>query len=186
MTEPHRLARLLSAVAFAAERHREQRRADIGASPYINHPIEVAHLLADEGGIDDLVVLQAAVLHDTLEDTATTVTDLIERFGQQVARLVLEVTDDTALPREQRKAEQIRRAATCGYEAALVKLADKTANLRDLARAPPPGWSPKRRCDYFDFAKQVVDALPRVDTRLHNAFEAAYAQRRQIGAGPQS
>jgi len=62
---------ILRAVHFAADRHRDQRRKDVGGSPYINHPIEVAEILARIGGISDLAVLQAAILHDTIEDTET-------------------------------------------------------------------------------------------------------------------
>ena len=173
-------ALLLEALAFAAERHRDQRRKDVDASPYINHPIAVAHLLASEAGIDDIVVLQAAVLHDTLEDTATTFAELVERFGPRVAGVVLEVTDDPALPRAQRKAQQVQRAATRSPEAALVKLADKTANLRDIASTPPPEWSAERRREYFDWAKQVVDALPPVNRTLREAFDTAFAAGRGL------
>ena len=88
------LEALLSAIAFAADRHRNQRRKDVDASPYINHPIGLAHLLATTGGISDIVVLQAAVLHDTIEDTETTYEELVEKFGQDVASVVAEVTDD--------------------------------------------------------------------------------------------
>ena len=170
-------AQLLDAIAFAAEKHRNQRRKDADASPYINHPIALAHLLATTGGIDDIVVLRAAVLHDTIEDTETTFDELAERFGVQVAQVVAELTDDKALPKERRKELQVEHAAHKSREAALVKLADKTCNLRDVVATPPTDWSIERRRDYFDWAKRVVDGLPKVSYSLVAAFHVAYAAR---------
>src|ERR1051325_3962960 len=94
---------LLTALHFAADKHRDQRRKDEGASPYINHPIELAELLARVGGVRDLVVLQAAILHDTIEDTQTTPEELEEHFGKRVREVVLEVTDDKTLLKTDRK-----------------------------------------------------------------------------------
>lgn len=170
-------ARLLDAIAFAAHKHRDQRRKDVVASPYINHPIALAHLLATTGGVNDIVVLQAAVLHDTVEDTDTSLQELVDRFGEQVAAVVAEVTDDKALPKARRKDLQVEHAPHKSREAALVKLADKTCNLRDIASSPPAGWSLERRREYFDWAKRVVDGLPAVSNDLRAAFDAAYASR---------
>ena len=170
-------ARLLDAIAFAAHKHRDQRRKDVVASPYINHPIALAHLLATTGGVNDIVVLQAAVLHDTVEDTDTSLQELVDRFGEQVAAVVAEVTDDKALPKARRKDLQVEHAPHKSREAALVKLADKTCNLRDIASSPPAGWSLERRREYFDWAKRVVDGLPAVSDDLRAAFDAAYASR---------
>ena len=69
-------ANLLKAIEFASPKHSKQRRKDKDASPYINHPIAVTHLLADTGGVTDLMTLVAAVLHDTIEDTKTTAEEL--------------------------------------------------------------------------------------------------------------
>lgn len=170
-------ASLLDAVLFAAERHRNQRRKDAEASPYINHPIALAHLLATTGGIADLVVLQAAVLHDTIEDTETTEAELRERFGEEVTDIVLEVTDDKALSKQRRKELQVEHAPHKSQGAALVKLADKTCNLRDIATTPPADWPLQRRQEYFDWAKRVVDGLPPVSAELRAAFDVAYAAR---------
>lgn len=82
---------------------------------------------------------QAALLHDTVEDTATTLAELEERFGAAVRRVVEEVTDDKRLPKAERKRLQIERAPTCSRRAKLVKLADKLHNLRDLNRCTPQG-----------------------------------------------
>jgi guanosine-3',5'-bis(diphosphate) 3'-pyrophosphohydrolase len=102
---------LVDAVAFAAYKHRRQRRKDAEASPYINHPIALARVLSVEGGISDTTLLAAAVLHDTLEDTETTFEELKERFGAAVAAVVLEVTDDKSLPKKERKRLQIQHAS---------------------------------------------------------------------------
>lgn len=170
-------ARLLDAIVFAAGKHRNQRRKDAEASPYINHPLALAHLLAMVGVIDDLVVLQAAVLHDTIEDTETTFEELEQRFGGQVARVVMEVTDDKSLPKQRRKEAQVEHAPGKSAQAALVKLADKTCNLRDVATVPPTDWSLERRQEYFDWAKRVVDALPHVSDKLRAEFDLAYASK---------
>jgi len=170
-------AALLDAVMFAAERHKNQRRKDADASPYVNHPIALAHLLATTAGIEDLVVLQAAILHDTIEDTETTAAELRERFGDEVTSIVLEVTDDKALPKQRRKELQVEHAPHKSKGAALVKLADKTCNLRDIANSPPADWPLLRRQEYFDWAKRVVDSLPRVSEAMLRAFEQAYTAR---------
>src|SRR5215216_3011423 len=119
------LALLLKALAFAAHKHRDQRRKDAEASPYINHPIALADVLVNEGGVTDIDVLCAALLHDTVEDTATTHEELVDVFGSRIARVVAEVTDDKNLAKADRKRLQIEHAATLSAEAKLVKLADK-------------------------------------------------------------
>src|SRR4029453_2914716 len=90
-------ANLLKAIEFASRKHSTQRRKDEDASPYINHPITVTHLLADTGAITDLVTLMAAVLHDTIEDTKTTAEELEAQFGRTVRKVVEEMTDDKSL-----------------------------------------------------------------------------------------
>ena len=172
------LARLLKALAFAAHKHRDQRRKDPAASPYINHPIALADVLVNEGGVTDIEVLCAALLHDTLEDTATTLHELEEAFGPRVARIVAEVTDDQDLTKAERKRLQIEHAALLSPEAKLVKLADKICNLRDVAERPPASWDLARRREYFDWAKRVVDGLRGAHSRLEAAFDAAYAMRK--------
>ena len=169
--------RLLSAIAFAAQKHRDQRRKDLVASPYINHPIGLANVLANEAGIDDERILIAAILHDTIEDTETSEAELRERFGDAVADIVMEVTDDKSLPKQRRKELQIEHAPHKSRGAALVKLADKTCNLRDIAASPPADWPITRRQEYFDWAKRVVDGLPLVNEAMLAAFHSAYQKR---------
>ena len=171
------LALLLKALAFAAHKHRDQRRKDAEASPYINHPIALADVLVNEGGVSDAEVLCAALLHDTVEDTDTTPAELTEAFGARIAAIVAEVTDDKTLAKAERKRLQVEHAASISREAKLVKLADKICNLRDVAQRPPAGWDLARRREYFEWAKSVVDRLRGVHPRLEAAFDAAYAKR---------
>jgi len=172
------LALLLRALAFAAHKHRDQRRKDPAASPYINHPIALADVLVNEGGVTDVEVLCAALLHDTVEDTDTTPQEIEHAFGARVARIVAEVTDDQALSKAERKRLQVERAAGLSSEAKLVKLADKICNLRDVAERAPASWDLARRREYFDWAKRVVDGLRGAHAGLEAAFDAAYAMRK--------
>jgi guanosine-3',5'-bis(diphosphate) 3'-pyrophosphohydrolase len=168
---------ILKAAEFAATKHRDQRRKDEAASPYINHPIALANILANEGGVLDPVVIVAALLHDTIEDTETTLEELRAEFGAQVAGIVMEVTDDKSLAKAERKRLQIEHAAHISESAKLVKLADKIANLRDMKSSPPADWPLDRRREYFDWAKQVVDGMGDVSHPLGTAFLNAYSHR---------
>ena len=168
---------LMSALAFAADKHKNQRRKDADASPYINHPIALANLLLNEAGVEDQRVLIAAVLHDTIEDTDTTEQELVKHFGKDVADIVLEVTDDKTLPKAERKQLQIEHAAHISRRAKLVKLADKICNLRDITASPPADWSIVRKQEYFEWAKSVVDRLRGVHPGLEHLFDKAYEGR---------
>jgi len=171
------LALLLKALAFAAHKHRDQRRKDPEASPYINHPIALADVLVNEGGVSDFEVLCAALLHDTVEDTATTSEELAEAFGPRIAGIVAEVTDDTRLPKAERKRLQIEHARALSPQARLVKLADKICNLRDVAERPPAKWDLQRRQEYFEWARRVIDGLRGTHAKLEAAFDAAYLRK---------
>lgn len=168
---------ILRAAAFAARKHRDQRRKDADASPYINHPLELARVLAEVGGVTDPATLCGALLHDTIEDTATSEAELAELFGAEVAALVAEVTDDKSLPKAERKRLQVEHAASISDKAKRIKLADKICNLTDVASSPPADWSLDRRREYFDWARQVIDRLRGVDAALEAAFDQAYAAR---------
>ena len=174
---PTGLATVLDALAFAAHKHRDQRRKDAAASPYINHPIALANVLVREGAVSEPEVIAAALLHDTVEDTQTSPGELRTAFGERVARIVEEVTDDKSLPKAERKRLQIEHAAAISREAKLVKLADKICNLRDMADHPPASWDLVRRREYFDWAKAVIDRLRGVHPGLEAAFDAAYSRR---------
>ena len=175
------LGSFVKAVAFAAEKHRNQRRKDSESSPYINHPIALARVLAVEGGIDDVTVLCAAVLHDTIEDTRTTPEELSKVFGPEVTSVVLEVTDDKSLDKHVRKQHQIEHAPHMSEKGKLVKLADKISNLRDILASPPADWSTERKQAYFDWAAQVVDGLRGTHPTLEGVFKAVYARRVELG-----
>jgi len=171
------LALLLKALTFAARKHRDQRRKDAQASPYINHPIALADVLVNEAGVADVEVLCAALLHDTIEDTETTPEELECEFGRDIADIVVELTDNKMLKKRTRKRMQIAHAASASRQAKLVKLADKVCNLRDITARPPANWGVERRREYFDWAKTVVDRLRGTDPKLEAAFDRAYALR---------
>lgn len=168
---------LLKALAFAADKHKDQRRKDVAASPYINHPIALASILCNEGHVTDIDIICAALLHDTLEDTDTESQELTAEFGAQIAAIVMAVSDDQLLPKAERKRLQIEHAAQASDQAKRVKLADKIANLRDMVDHSPAGWSLERRQEYFDWAKAVIDRVRGVDPTLELLFDTAYAQR---------
>ncbi|WP_316365530.1 HD domain-containing protein [Candidatus Thiodiazotropha sp. CDECU1] len=171
------LKQLIKTLAFATQKHRHQRRKDIEASPYINHPITLVDILVNEGEITDLDTLLAALLHDTIEDTDATVEEIQAEFGPTIASLVMEVTDDGTLPQLERKALQIKHAPDLTYKAKLIKLADKIANLRDIDRSPPAGWSLQRSQTYFDWAKQVIDGIRGSHEILETLFDEVYKKR---------
>ena len=170
-------ARLLTALAFAADKHRSQRRKDKEASPYINHPIALARILAVEGGVNDPITLAAAVLHDTIEDTKTTPDELRLVFGEEVTRIVLEVTDDKSLSPPERKRLQVEHASRLSERAKLVKLADKISNLRDVLSSPPHDWELERKQRYFDWAKEVIDKIRGTHPKLEAVFDEVFRAR---------
>ena len=150
------IAALLRALEFSAAKHRDQRRKDREASPYINHPIEVASVLANVGGVDDLTTLVAAILHDTIEDTQTTGEELEAQFSPDVRRLVEEMSDDKNLLKAERKRLQVELAPSLSARAKLIKLGDKICNLRDVIHRPPAHWTLERRREYLDWTERVV------------------------------
>ncbi len=180
MQDPAALVSLIRAIDFAASKHRQQRRKDAEASPYINHPIALARVLAVEGGILDPVVLCAAVLHDTVEDTETSIAELTDVFGAEIAGVVAEVTDDKALDKATRKQLQIEHAAHSSPQAKLVKLADKICNLRDLLASPPAGWPAERKHAYFAWAGRVIDAVRGTHPGLEATFDGLLARSSEL------
>jgi GTP diphosphokinase / guanosine-3',5'-bis(diphosphate) 3'-diphosphatase len=171
------LPAFIRALEFASRKHSTQRRKDAAASPYINHPIALVSILAVEARIRDPDVLCAALLHDTIEDTETSGDELERHFGARIAGIVSEVTDDKDLEKHHRKRLQIEHAHALSPAAGLVKLADKIANLRDVAESPPRDWDLKRRQEYFEWAKSVVDGIRNVPPVLRRLFDEAYDRR---------
>lgn len=165
---------IFRALAFAAHKHRDQRRKDVSASPYINHPIALANVLSNEGGITDNDVLCAALLHDTVEDTETTQAELTEAFGEAIVKIVMEVTNDTSLTSDEQKLMQIEHMATASHQAKLVKLADKISNLRDIVNCPPANWTQVRKQAYFNHANQVVGKIRGTSASLESIFDEIY------------
>ena len=175
-------ATLLTAAFFAARKHRDQRRKDAEASPYINHPLAVANVLASEAGVMDEPLLVAALLHDTVEDTETTLEEIEEGYGTEVRRLVEEVTDDKSLPKQTRKQLQVHHASTASEAAKQLKIADKICNIRDIANSPPTTWSHDRKADYLDWANRVVAGCRGVNHELDRIYDEAVAiARRKLG-----
>jgi len=149
--------RLTKAFAFAAEAHRNHRRKGASQEPYINHLIEVVDLVASvEGG--DMDVLIAALLHDVLEDTRSGYDELAAAFGERVARIVQEDSDDMTLPKPERRRARLAGISKKSREARLVKFADIISNLRAIAVSPPAGWSNDRRLGYLGSCRNLVDA----------------------------
>ena len=167
------LALLTSAADFAAKKHKGQRRKGANREPYINHPLEVAKLLAEVGRIDTVEILAAAILHDTIEDTDTTEEELQGIFGSEIVSIVLEVTDDKSLPKQERKRLQIEKAPNLSVGAKHVKLADKISNVEDMTENPPEHWSVRRRIEYVEWGIAVVHGLKGVNSELETAFDAA-------------
>lgn len=167
----------MRAAAFAARKHRDQRRKGAEASPYINHPIAVANVLASEGGVSDVATLAAALLHDTVEDTETSPKEIEREFGPLVAKIVAEVTDDKALPKAERKRLQIVHAPSLSIRAKRVKMADKVCNLRDISTSPPEDWNLQRRREYFDWAGKVARGLRGASPRLDRVLARELKRR---------
>ena len=173
------LIEVLKALHFAAQKHRDQRRKDPEASPYVNHVIDVAETLARVGGVDDSAMLQAAILHDTIEDTDTTAEELGRVFGAEVRNLVEEVTDDKSLRKEVRKRLQIEYAPQLSRQAKQIKLADKICNIRDVIHRTPEGWSLERRLEYLDWSERVVAGCKGCNRSLEECYARALAEGRK-------
>lgn len=167
--------RILGAATFAAEKHAHQKRKGHAGEPYINHLIEVADLIAGSSRDLDVNLVMAGLLHDTIEDTGVTATELERRFGNDVTALVLEATDDKSLPKEVRKALQVKDAPTRSPRAQTLKIADKISNLRSLLTSPPPDWTAERRRQYFEWARQVVSGFTQPNAVLKAEFDKTYA-----------
>lgn len=173
---------ILKAANFAAQRHAGQKRKGAAAEPYVNHLIEVAHLISTALPDADTNLIMAALLHDSVEDAAVKRSEIEELFGIDVADLVMEVTDDKSLPKAERKRLQIVNAPKKSIRAQAIKLADKISNLRAILHSPPADWTAERKQEYVQWAKQVVDALPNPDPTLKAKFEETYREFGQDAA----
>jgi guanosine-3',5'-bis(diphosphate) 3'-pyrophosphohydrolase len=170
---------VLQAADAAARWHVHQRRKGPSQEPYINHLLEVAMLVAEATGGSDANLVIAALLHDAIEDCEVPLEMIAAAFGDEVAAIVAEVTDDKGLPKEVRKEKQVETAAGKSRKAKLLKLADKTSNLRAIAASPPADWSVKRRKEYVDWALRVAAGLRGVSPDLEKALDQAVAAARR-------
>lgn len=172
------IVRITRALDFAARKHVDHRRKGLAAEPYINHLAEVALLLAEATGGKDTELVIAGLLHDCIEDQGVTFGELTELFGADVAGLVVEVTDDKTLEKAERKRLQVAHAPHQSQRAKLLKIADKTSNLRSMKTSPPKHWDEQRRRDYFEWAKAVIAGCRGVSASLEAKFDEAYRSGR--------
>ncbi|MBI2688068.1 MAG: HD domain-containing protein [Acidobacteria bacterium] len=149
---------VVRAAEFAARAHCRHRRKDVDQTPYINHLAHVAHLLAEAGC--DANLIAAGYLHDTIEDVRVSYETLVENFGEDIAGLVRDVTDDKSQRWQRRKQAQIEHATAASPRVAALKLADKISNLYSLRDTPPHGWDAAEIRKYIEWAHQVVTRLP--------------------------
>ena len=163
------------ALDFAARKHSTQRRKGEAGEPYVNHLAEVARLVAEATLGQDTIAVLAALLHDAIEDTPTTREELESEFGREVAEVVVEVTDDKSLPKAERKRLQVETASAKSRRARLIKIADKTSNLRSIPKSPPVGWDIERQREYFDWAARVVAGCRGTNAVLEQWFDEAHA-----------
>ena len=173
------ISKILSAATFAAEKHKGQKRKGSDGDPYINHPLEVAKIVAEIGGVEDDDIIAAALLHDTVEDTDVTFEVLEKKFGKRVAGFVRELTDDKSLPKAERKQLQVEHAPHLSHEAKQLKLADKISNIRDVTENPPADWSVERRREYVDWGERVVAGLRGANPALESHFDSLVERARR-------
>ena len=164
---------VLKAADAAARWHVHQRRKGAAEEPYVNHVLEVAALVAEATGGKDPNLVIAALLHDAIEDQEVPREMIAETFGEDVAGLVEEVTDDKSLDQETRKRAQVEHAPHKSQRAKVIKLADKPSNVRGITASPPPDWSVKRRLDYVQWGRDVVSGLGKTNAFLEAEFDKA-------------
>jgi (p)ppGpp synthase/HD superfamily hydrolase len=165
---------LMRALEFVAHKHSDHRRKGAAGEPYVNHLAEVARLLADATEGSDLVLVLGGLLHDAVEDTEATLDDIEREFGREVAALVSEVTDDKSLPKAEQRRRQVEGAPNKSKRAKMIKLADKTSNLRAMLASPPVGWDEARRREYLVFSAAVIEGCRGVNESLEAGFDEAY------------
>jgi (p)ppGpp synthase/HD superfamily hydrolase len=161
---------VVRAAEFAARAHARHRRKDVDETPYINHLAHVARLLAEAGA--DAHLVAAGYLHDTIEDVCVSYDTLLAEFGQDIADLVMAVTDDKTLRWQMRKQAQIDHAGESTERVAALKLADKVSNLCSLRDTPPHGWDMDEIAKYVEWAHCVVSRLPHLNAMLYADYKA--------------
>jgi (p)ppGpp synthase/HD superfamily hydrolase len=174
------LQAILQAAVFASQKHARQKRKGAAGEPYVNHLLEVAQLVSSALIEPDPNLVIAALLHDTVEDTGVTPQELTERFGPDVAALVMEVTDDKSLPKAERKRLQIEDAPHKSVRAQVIKLADKISNLRSILSSPPLDWDQQRKQQYFEWSRKVIAGLTHPNPVLLAEFERTYNRYQEL------
>jgi len=167
---------VLRAADQAARWHVEQRRKGVAEEPYINHLLEVASLVAEATAGSDSELVVAALLHDAMEDQGVERQTIVAAFGERVASIVSEVTDDKSLPKAERKRKQVASAPGKSPAAKILKLADKLSNVRAIGSSPAKDWSAERRLEYIRWAREVVDGLRGASPALEAQFDRAAAE----------
>ncbi len=173
------LGKIFQAATFAAKKHIGQKRKGKDEAPYINHPLEVVNLLTNAGNVEDTNTLIAALLHDTVEDTDATREEIAETFGEKIASIVMEVTDDKSLSKAERKEAQVKHAPQLSTEAKQLKICDKISNISDVMKNPPDGWSQERRLEYVEWGERVVAGLRGVNEDLEKHFDKLAAEAKE-------
>lgn len=171
MTNKNPIILLMKAAHFAAIKHTDQRRKGERQEPYFNHLSDVAQILAECTNGEDPILIAGGLLHDTLEDTETTYDELVAEFGAEIADLVQEVTDDTTLPKTERKRLQIENAPHKSPRAKMIKIADKISNIKSIKNSPPTNWTEERKEKYLDWAKKVVNGCRGSNSGLERRFD---------------
>lgn len=172
------IAKIIQAASFATIRHRNQKRKNSIKSPYIEHPMQVAEILTQIGLVEDADVIIGALLHDTVEDTGTTIEEIAIRFGVRVASLVAELSDDKSLPKPVRKQLQIDNSKHKSLGAKQIGICDKICNIRDLAYSPPTDWSVERMREYIDWSDKVVEGYKGCNAALEGYYYQVVTQTR--------
>jgi (p)ppGpp synthase/HD superfamily hydrolase len=160
-----------SAAEFGAKRHNGKARKARPDEPYVNHLAEVANILAEVTDGADAELVAAGWLHDTVEDELATPAELKAEFGDRVAALVDEVTDDMSLPQSQRRQKQVADAPHKSPGAKLIKIADKISNISARIVAKPTQDQRNELAAYTIWAEQVVAGCRGVNARLDAKFD---------------
>ncbi len=169
---------LARAFHFACKCHAQQKRKGAAGEPYVNHLADVARRVAEATGGVDIGLIAAALLHDTIEDVGVSREDLVIAFGEDIAALVVEVTDDKSLEKAERKRLQVVNAPDKSDRAKMLKLADKASNVRAMV-ASPPDWPDRRKREYADWAEAVAAGLRGVNETLERELDAALEALRE-------
>jgi guanosine-3',5'-bis(diphosphate) 3'-pyrophosphohydrolase len=174
------LKQIFDALQFSADKHRKLKRKNKHATPYINHPIDVARILVTVGGVNDTDIICAALLHDTIEDTQTTEKEIEDIFGTKVKDYVVELTDNMELSADRRKEMQAKSFPHKSTGAKLIKLCDKISNVSDVIHDPPVFWTHSRRLRYLDSAEQLLDAIRGTNENLERKLDEIIAEGREF------